>query len=381
MKRIIVASDSFKGCLSSARVAWCVARGVSSVFPECEVVEVPVADGGEGTVTALVDALDGRLVQTEVHGPLMQPVQAAYGVSSDGTTAIIEMAAASGLPLVADGLRNPLKTTTLGTGEMILDAIRRGCRKVLTGIGGSATNDGGLGMLTALGFRFYDGGGKLIMPGAGEDLERVARIDATHVAPEVATTEFVVMCDVSNPFYGPDGAAQVYGRQKGADAAMIERLDAGMRHFVHVVEQSGRRPIGDVAGAGAAGGLGGAFMAFLNVTLKPGIDAVLDAIGFDSIIAGADMIITGEGRIDSQTAMGKTPQGVLARARRQNIPVMAIGGAVEDVRALNDAGFTAVFSIQPGPVSPGRAIEPEFASENIVRTVSQAMRLIALAKH
>lgn len=378
MKRVIVATDSFKGCLTSAEIGRLAARGIHEVFPHCKVTEVPVADGGEGTVEALVHALAGRIVEVEVAGPLMLPVLASYGLSGDGTTAIMEMASASGLPLVPEDLRNPLKTTTRGTGEMILDALRRGCRRVLIGIGGSATNDGGLGMLRTLGFRFYDDAGAEIEIGRGEDLERVVRMDSSQVAPEVFATEFVVVCDVNNPFYGPEGAARVYARQKGADDAMIERLDAGLRKFAEAIARSGRPEIDNMPGAGAAGGLGGAFVAFLNATLKPGIEMVLDAINFDKLIEGADLIITGEGKLDSQTAMGKTPQGVLERAQRQGIPVIAIGGAVEDATSLNDAGFAGVFSIQPGPVLLERAMEPGFASANIVRTVTQIMRLFAI---
>lgn len=378
MKRIIVASDSFKGCLTSAEVARCVSAGIGQVLPECEVTEVAVADGGEGTVDALMHALGGYPVEVVVDGPLLSPVKAVYGISADGTTAIMEMACASGITLVPDDRRNPLETTTVGTGQMILDAINRGCRRVLIGIGGSATNDGGLGMLSALGFRFYDARDNEITRCCGGDLERVARIDGSNVKPEVMATRFEVACDVKNPFYGPDGAAYVYAGQKGADDAMIARLDAGLRNFARVIEQSGRPSIDSLPGAGAAGGLGGAFAAFLNATLKPGIDLVLDAIDFDKLIETADLVITGEGKLDAQTVMGKTPKGVLRRARKQHIPVIAIGGAVEDSKALNDAGFAAVFPIQPGPTTLDEAMNPAVASANIANTVGQIIRLAAL---
>lgn len=375
MQKVVIAPDSFKGCLSSAEVAASIARGVHSVLPECRLSCVAVADGGEGTVDALVSTLGGIKIEVDVAGPLMAPVKAVYGVSADGRTAIMEMASASGLPLVPDSLRNPMKTTTYGTGQMIMHAIRSGCRKVLIGIGGSATNDGGLGMLHALGFRFFDCACGEIAPGCGADLSRVECIDSADVPPEVRATEFVVACDVTNPLCGPGGAAHVFARQKGADTAMIEQLDAGMRHFASVIERSGLPSVADMPGAGAAGGLGGAFVAFLDAELKAGIDMVLDAAKFDTVLADADLVITGEGRLDGQTAMGKAPQGVLRRAQRCGVPVVAIGGAVQDARALNEAGFAAVFSVQQGPVTLSDAIKPEVASANISRTVAQIIRL------
>lgn len=376
MNKIVVACDSFKGCLSSIEIAKIVSNGIHDVCPSCQVVELPVADGGEGTVEALVEAMNGEMIETRVRGPLNSEVTARYGISHDGNTAFMEMASASGLPLLDPPLRNPLYTTTKGVGDMILDAIARGCRSILLGIGGSATNDCGMGMLIALGYKFFNQEGKEIFSGCGKDLENVSIVDDSEVTQEIRETRFVIACDVSNPLYGPNGAAYVYARQKGADDEMIVRLDKGMRHFAEIINRHTGREVAATPGAGAAGGLGYAFMAFLNANLKPGVDMVLDAINFDEIIKGADMVITGEGKIDRQTSMGKTPQGVMTRARRQQIPVIALGGSVEETEFLNNNGFTAIFPIQSGPLSLKEAMSKPTASANIKRTVTQIMRLL-----
>ncbi len=376
MEKIVVACDSFKGSLSSNEVAEAVGKGIKEVFTSCQVVEIPVADGGEGTVESLVDALDGKMIQSQVAGPLSTPVTAEYGISSDGITAIMEMASASGLTLIPPSSRNPLLTTTRGVGQMILDAVCRGCRRVLIGIGGSATNDCGLGMLIALGYRFLDLNGEEIPIGYGMDLERVATIDDSKVSPEIRGTEFIVACDVNNPLYGIDGAAYVFARQKGADDKMIERLDRGMRHFAEIVEKHIGKDLASAPGAGAAGGLGFAFLAFMNASLKPGVEMVLDAIHFNDTIKEADLVITGEGKIDRQTSMGKTPHGVLNRAKKFGIPVIALGGAVEDTDSLCADGFTAILSIQPGPIPLEKAMERATAYANIKQTVTQIMRLL-----
>jgi glycerate kinase len=374
MDKIVIASDSFKGSLTSARVAGSVERGIRAVFPECDIRRVYIADGGEGTVEALVGSMDGAFVRCMVSDPLGRPVEAVYGIVENGGTAVIEMSAASGLTLVALHERNPMKTSTYGTGEMIADALRRGCRKFLVGIGGSATNDAGTGMLQALGFRFLDTDGRELGRG-GEILGRVARIDSSGVSAEVFESQFTVACDVTAPFSGPLGAACVFAPQKGADPEMAARLDQGLSHFAEVVLRSGLGDIRDLPGAGAAGGLGGGFVAMLGARLVSGIEMVLDATGFRETIADADLIITGEGRLDAQTAMGKAPRGVLLAARAAGIPVVALGGAVEAVEELNRQGFAAVFPILPAPVSLERAMEPQYAQENIERTVTQIMRL------
>lgn len=367
MKKIVIASDSFKGSLSSVEVAQSAAKGIVEVFPSCEITQVNVADGGEGTVEAIVDALDGAKIKVEVSDPIGRRINATYGIAND--TAIIEMAAASGLPLLSTNERNPWKTSTFGTGEMILDAINRGCTKLLVGIGGSATNDAGTGMLQALGFRFYDANGSLIENCCGGRLEDITHIDDSNVPHNVRKATFVIACDVDTPFCGPDGAAPVFAPQKGADPEMVQRLDIGMDSFANIIRQKYNIDIVPIAGAGAAGGMGGAFHAFLNASLQKGIDMVLDAINFDKIIDKADLVITGEGKIDFQTAKGKTAAGVLARAKRKNIPVIAIGGCVEMCDSLKEMGFSGIYPILEEKVPLAVAMQRDFASANVTRTV------------
>lgn len=371
MKKIVVASDSFKGSLSSVDVALSAEKGVKEVFPACDVVKINVADGGEGTVDAVVEALNGKKVRINVSNPIGAPVEAEYGVAGD--TAIIEMAAASGLPLLTPEQRNPWVTSTYGTGEMILDALNRGCSKFLVGIGGSATNDAGTGMLQALGFRFYDNNGALIEDCCGGRLGDIARIDDGVVSDAVRNAVFTVACDVDTPFCGPEGAAYVFAPQKGADADMVRRLDEGMASFAEVVNAKYELDIVPVEGAGAAGGMGGAFRAFLGATLKKGIDMVLDAISFDAMIAGADLVVTGEGKVDFQTAKGKTAAGVLARAKRVGIPVVAIGGCVEMCDSLEQMGFAGIYPILEEKVPLEIAMEHDFASANVTRTITRVL--------
>ena len=375
MKRITVAVDSFKGSLSSREVADAVEQGIVSVLPDCKVQKVSIADGGEGTVEAMVDTLSGEWVEIEACDPLMRPIKVRYGVVDGGATAVMEMSAASGLPLLAESERNPLKTTTYGTGEMIADAIRLGCRKILIGIGGSATNDAGVGMLSALGFRFYDAAGELLS-GGGEVLQRIARIDNSQAMPQLSECEFVVACDVKNPLYGEAGAAYVFSPQKGADKAMVEQLDEGLRNFAQVVANYCGEELSSWPGAGAAGGLGFGFKALLGAELRPGIDMVLDAIRFSSIIEGCDLVITGEGRIDSQTVMGKAPSGVLRMATVQNIPTVAIGGAVEMCEELAGSSFVAILPVVAGPITLQEAMRKDVAHKNIRRTTEQIIRLL-----
>ncbi len=374
MRKIIIASDSFKGCLSSLDVARAAEAGIRKVLPACEVVGIPVADGGEGTTEALVAAMNGRFVSCEVHDPLMNLINVEYGILGDGITAVIEMASASGLTLVPPEKRNPMLTTTCGTGELIKDALQRGCRRFLIGIGGSATNDAGTGMLQALGFRFLDKDGKELGKG-GQILEKIEKIDSAGIMPELAESVFTIACDVNNPFSGENGAAFIYARQKGADDAMIRQLDKSLKHFANVIHATMGKDIDAIPGAGAAGGLGGGFLAFLPATLKRGIHMVLEALDFDSRIQNADLIITGEGKLDRQTGMGKTPAGILEAGKRQQIPVVAIGGAVEETEALLKQGFLAVLSIQPGPVTLEQAMDQAFAYRQVERIVEQIIRL------
>ena len=374
MKKIIIASDSFKGCLSSLEVARAAGNGIKKVLPDCELVNIPVADGGEGTTEALVAAVNGRYVSCDVHDPLMNPIRVEYGILGDGHTAVIEMASASGLTLVPTDKRNPMLTTTYGVGELIKDALQKGCRRFLIGIGGSATNDAGTGMLQALGFRFLDNAGNDLGKG-GQILEKIAQIDSENANSALQEAVFTIACDVNNPFSGENGASFVFARQKGADDAMISQLDKGLKSFASVIHASFGKDIDSIPGAGAAGGLGGGFLAFLPATLKPGIQMVLEALDFDGRIQNADLIITGEGKLDRQTGMGKTPSGVLEAGKKQQIPVIAIGGSVEEVDTLLAQGFLAVFSIQSGPVSLEQAMDKSFAFSQIERIVEQIIRL------
>ena len=369
--KIVIASDSFKGSMSSLDVALAAERGVRDVLPDCQVLTVNVADGGEGTVEAIVDALGGEIVKVNVSDPLGREIETYYGIA--GETAILEMAAASGLPLLKVEERNPWATSTLGTGEMIMDAIARGCRKFLVGIGGSATNDAGIGMLQAMGFRFYDANGELITQGCGGVLGSISHVDDTLVSAAVKESQFTVACDVDTPFCGPEGAAPVFAPQKGADDEMVKRLDEGMASFAKVIAEKYAIDIVPVAGAGAAGGMGGAFRAFLGATLKKGIDMVLDAIDFDIKIQGADLVITGEGKVDFQTAKGKTAAGVLNRAQKQHIPVIAIGGCVEMCDSLVQMGFAGIYPILEENVPLEVAMQRDFAMSNVTKTVARIL--------
>ena len=365
--KIVIASDSFKGSLSSIEVAQAATRGIKAVYPDCDVVAVNVADGGEGTVEAVVDALGGEIVRCTVSDPLGRPIQARYGIA--GEKAIIEMAAASGLPLLQPAERNPWMTSTYGTGEIIMDAIQRGCRQFLVGIGGSATNDAGTGMLQALGFKFYDFNGQKITDCRGGRLQDIADLDDTFVPKAVREAQFIVACDVDTPFCGPEGAAPVFAPQKGADAEMVQKLDSGMASFAHVIENKYGINIVPMAGAGAAGGMGGAFRAFLAAKLQRGIEMVLDSIDFNAIIQDADLIITGEGKIDFQTAKGKTAAGVLARAKQQGIPVIAIGGCVEMCESVEQMGFAGIYPITEEKLPLEIAMRADVAAKNVEKTV------------
>ena len=391
--KIVIASDSFKGSLSSIEVAESVEKGILDVLPSCNVVKVAVADGGEGTKEALCQTLGGKTVEIPVEDPIGRAINASYVILEDGVTAVLEMSSASGLTLLTPSERNPMRTSTYGTGQLIADALGRGCRRFLAGIGGSATNDGGMGMLEALGYRFLDDDGNELS-GIGASLSKVCRIDDSRVLQAVHESEFIVACDVDSPLYGPDGAAYVFAPQKGADPEMVRALDDGLRHFAEVTamymnsSENGSsanlddgeyllvngnviQDVSSMPGAGAAGGLGYAFVTFLGARLKRGVDMVLDAIGFDKMIEGADLVITGEGRIDAQTLTGKTPYGVLQRASRQDIPVMALAGLVD----LDDSsGFTAIRQITPPDMRLSEAMLPAVASANLRRTISALLQ-------
>ena len=363
LNKVIIASDSFKGSLSSLQVARAAAEAVREVFPDCETVCLEVADGGEGTSGALANYLKGsERITVEVHGPLGDTVKAAYHIS--GSTAVMEMSQASGLTLIPKERRNPLLTSSAGTGEMIADALDRGCRNFIVGIGGSATNDGGTGMMAALGWRFLDRNGREVVP-CGGSLGEITAIDPSGARKELKDCSFTVACDVDTPFVGPKGAARVFAPQKGATPEMVETLEDGMVSFAGTVMDSTGTDISAMKGAGAAGGLGGAFAAFLGATLKPGSELVLEASGFDAKAAGADLVITGEGRMDSQTLRGKVPIAVLRHSQKLGIPAIAIAGAVEDVQEAINAGFRAVIPVTPEGMSIQDAMRPQTAMDNI----------------
>ncbi len=371
--KIIIASDSFKGSLTSRQVGEAASRGIATVMPEAVCEIVPVADGGEGTVESVVSALGGELISVVVTDPIGKPVEAMYGVC--GETAVIEMAAASGLPLVAEEDRNPLITTSFGTGELIRDALKRGCKKILIGIGGSATNDAGVGMLCALGFRFTDAEGKDVGRRGGGELSGIVKIDSSGMLPQLKDAEFVVASDVDNPLTGPRGASMVFSMQKGADEEMATLLDKSLESFAKVVVKENGKDFSDIKGAGAAGGMGFAFLSFLNARMEKGIEMVLEAVDFDSKLSDADLVITGEGRMDMQTIMGKTPFGVMTHAHKSGVPVIAICGSVESeaVTMLLEEGFRDVVPIVRGNIDLKEALKKEVASKNVQQTVANIL--------
>lgn len=377
MKKAVIASDSFKGSLTSAQVAEAAAAGVQDIYPECTVIRLGIGDGGEGTARAMAEALSGEWISITVNDPLGRSICAGYALceDSEGPMAVIELAEASGLTLIKESERNPLKTSTYGTGQMIRDAAGRGCRRFIIGIGGSATNDGGTGMLEALGFRFLDRDGKVIKGCCGGTLFRIASVDSSEVPEEILHSSFKIACDVDTPFYGKDGAAETFAPQKGASEADVELLEKGMRHFADVIRKYSGADLAQIKGSGAAGGTGGAFYAFLNGTLTGGADLVLDAIGFDDIIADADLIITGEGRIDRQTFLGKLPSAILRRASSKGIPVIAIGGTVDlGSDDIASSGFSRIIPAGPHPMTPeelAAAMDSANAMRNIRRTVAE----------
>jgi glycerate kinase len=374
--RIVVAPDSFKGSLSALGVAQAMARGIQAVWPRAEVLQVPIADGGEGTVEALVAATGGRLERTRVAGPMGEPVEAAWGVLGDGCTAVVEMAAASGLPLVPPGRRDPRAASTAGTGQLVREVLDAGLRKLVIGIGGSATNDGGAGLASALGARFLDARGRELAPG-GAALAALERIDLSGLDPRLDQLEVLVACDVDNPLTGPRGASAVYGPQKGATPEMVAELDRALGVLARVAAAATGRDVAGRPGAGAAGGLGAGLLWFTPARLRPGVEIVLEATGFEAKVAGADLVFTGEGRTDAQTAMGKAPVGVAAVARRHGVPVVCLsGGLGEGADAVLRHGIAAVASIAPGPITLEACVER--GAELVEAAAARTCRLIRI---
>lgn len=374
--KVVIAIDSFKGSLSSIEAGNTIRSAVLQVKPEAEVIVKPLADGGEGTTDAFIEGMGGEKISLTVSGPMGKPVQAYYGYLKDTQTAIMEMASAAGITLVEQHEKDPMRATTYGVGEMILHAIKKGCRKFIIGIGGSATNDGGIGMLKALGFTFLDRDGKEVGEG-GQALSRVCSMNSEHVIKELRTCEFRIACDVNNPLCGMNGSTYIYGPQKGVTEEMKGKLDEAMAHFADVAEVHLNGCYRNTPGAGAAGGLGFAFLAFLHGKLEPGIGLVLDAVGLEQEIRDADIVVTGEGRLDHQSAMGKAPVGVARMAKRYGAKVIAFAGSVtKDAVACNNAGIDAYFPIVRGITTLEEAMDSDTAKENLSDTVQQVFRLL-----
>ncbi|MCX7710006.1 MAG: glycerate kinase [Clostridia bacterium] len=374
--RVVVAPDKFKGSLSASEVANCIEKGIQRVDASIEVVKIPMADGGEGTVQAIVDSCSGRIVKVKVKDPLMREIDSFYGLLEEANTAVIEMAAASGLMLLSHDERNPLKTTTYGLGELIKHALEAGCKNIFLGIGGSATNDGGAGMLQALGARLLDADGKEIGYGA-EGLIRVKDIDISGLDQKISECRILVACDVDNPLCGPNGASFVYGIQKGADLETAGKLDACLLNFGNVIERKTGIQVIRMSGAGAAGGVGISLKAFMGAELNKGIELIAEITKLYEQLKEADLVFTGEGKIDSQTAFGKTPLGVAQAAKKFNLPVIALTGALgEGSESLGDKGFDAIFSIMNKPMALEQAMRD--TKELLVDTTEQVMRAIKI---
>lgn len=376
--RAVIAIDSFKGSLSSLEAGKAAEKGIKRVFPDAVTEVCPLADGGEGTVETLINGMGGAIHRLSVTGPLGEQITGRYGILEDGITAVLEMADAAGITMVAQEQRNPLYTTTYGVGETIRDAIKKGCRKFIIGIGGSATNDGGVGMLQALGFDFLDEEGNPVVYGA-QGLKELERIGTERVMEELRACEFYIACDVKNVLCGPEGCSAVFGPQKGADEAMIREMDAWLAGYAALAATvcEGEKADPAYPGTGAAGGLGFAFRAFLHGFLEPGVELILRETKLEQKIKDADIVVTGEGRLDGQTVMGKAPVGVAALAKKYGKRVVAFSGCVtEEARACNEHGIDAFFPIVRGAVSLEEAMDRENAARNMTDTAEQVFRLM-----
>ena len=374
--KVVIAIDSLKGSLSSMEAGMAIKDGILAAKPDAEEIVKPLADGGEGTTDALIEGMNGERIDLTVTGPMHTPVDAYYGYLKDTNTAVMEMASAAGITLVPDSEKNPLLATSYGVGEMINDAIQRGCRNFIIGIGGSVTNDGGIGMLKALGVRFLDENGKDAGEG-GQALAKVARIDVSGMNPLLKECHIQVACDVNNPLCGENGFTYVYGPQKGVTEDMKKTLDEAMAHFARVTSETLENDYMNTPGAGAAGGLGYAFLAYTGAALTPGIELILDAVGLEEELSGADVVVTGEGRLDFQTAMGKAPVGVARLAKKYNAKVIAFAGSVtKEATACNKEGIDAFFPILRGVCTLAEAMDPVAARNNMTATVEQVFRLL-----
>lgn len=374
--KVVIAIDSLKGSLSSMEAGMAIKDGILAAKPDAEVIVKPLADGGEGTTDALIEGMNGERIDLTVTGPMHTPVDAYYGYLKDTNTAVMEMASAAGITLVPDSEKNPLLATSYGVGEMINDAIQRGCRNFIIGIGGSVTNDGGIGMLKALGVRFLDENDEDAGEG-GQALAKVARIDVSGMNPLLKECHIQVACDVNNPLCGENGSTYVYGPQKGVTEDMKKTLDEAMAHFARVTSETLENDYMNIPGAGAAGGLGYAFLAYTGAALTPGIELILDAVGLEEELSGADVVVTGEGRLDFQTAMGKAPVGVARLAKKYNAKVIAFAGSVtKEATACNKEGIDAFFPILRSVCTLAEAMDPVAARNNMTATVEQVFRLL-----
>lgn len=374
--KVVIAIDSLKGSLSSMETGMAIKDGILAAKPDADVIVKPLADGGEGTTDALIEGMNGERIDLTVTGPMHTPVDAYYGYLKDTNTAVMEMASAAGITLVPDSEKNPLLATSYGVGEMINDAIQRGCRNFIIGIGGSVTNDGGIGMLKALGVRFLDENGEDAGDG-GQALAKIARIDVSGMNPLLKECHIQVACDVNNPLCGENGSTYVYGPQKGVTEDMKKTLDEAMAHFARVTSETLENDYMNTPGAGAAGGLGYAFLAYTGAALTPGIELILDAVGLEEELSGADVVVTGEGRLDFQTAMGKAPVGVARLAKKYNAKVIAFAGSVtKEATACNKEGIDAFFPILRGVCTLAEAMDPVAARNNMTATVEQVFRLL-----
>lgn len=373
MKKIVLIPDSFKGTLSSKQICEIVSAEITQQFPNCEIVSIPVADGGEGSVDCFLSALDGEKITAMVSGPHLEKMESYFGYLPESSTAVIEMASCAGLPLV-ENQKDPLGTTTYGVGELLLEAASHGVTKIILGLGGSCTTDGGCGAAAACGIKFYDEAGNSFIP-TGETLIQIEHIDTSSLDPAIKTVDIVAMCDIENPMYGPEGAAYIFAPQKGATENEVKLLDEGLIHLANVIKQDLRADVATIPGAGAAGAMGAGMVAFFGAQLQMGIETVLDTVHFSEIIKDADLVITGEGKLDSQSLRGKVVIGVAKRAQDAGIPVISLVGGVEsDISDAYKKGVTAIFPINRLPED--FSISKEKSAENLAATTQDVLRLV-----
>lgn len=375
MKKVVLIPDSFKGTMSSVQICDIMERNVKKYFPECEVLKIPVADGGEGSVNCFLTAVGGEKRSVTVKNPYMEEMEAFYGILPD-KTAVIEMAACAGLPLV-EQRPNPEVTTTYGVGQLILDAVAQGCEKIVVGLGGSCTNDAGAGAAAAVGVEFFNAQGEKFVP-TGGTLGKVAKISMEHMDERVKKVQIITMCDIDNPMYGKSGAAYIFGPQKGADDEMVQRLDFNLKKFAERIRIELGKDVSGIPGGGAAGAMGAGMVAFFDSRLQMGIETVLDIVKFDELITGADFVFTGEGKMDSQSLRGKVVIGVGKRAKKQAIPVVVVTGDAEEVEDAYDMGISAVFSTNR--IAEDFSISRYKSKENMEATMDNIMRLLKIVK-